>query len=137
MAATTQVKFAAALRASVPLSIAGIRAGCIAPTAQPTGTLIRLLEAVSATRLNESPLHPLCARISTVIFFFFWALAARVWRRSRACTATARVHIQVKSGPVSRSYRARCAPIVRTNRTRTNTQELDGGSKKLKHVPSQ
>jgi hypothetical protein len=69
--------------------------------------------------------------------FFFWALAARVWRRSRACTATARVHIQVKSGPVSRSYRARCAPIVRTNRTRTNTQELDGGSKKLKHVPSQ
>jgi hypothetical protein len=57
MAATTQVKFAAAFRASVPLGSAGIRAGCIAPIALPTGTLIRPLEAVSATCLNESPLH--------------------------------------------------------------------------------
>ncbi len=57
MAATTKVKFAAAFRASVPLGSAGIRAGCIAPIALPTGTLIRPLEAVSATRLNESPLH--------------------------------------------------------------------------------
>ena len=57
MAATTQVKVAAAFRASEPLGSAGVRARCVAPTAQPTGTLIRPLEAVSATRLNESPLH--------------------------------------------------------------------------------
>jgi hypothetical protein len=43
MAATTQVKVAAAFRASVPLGSAGIRAGCIAPIALPTGTLIRPL----------------------------------------------------------------------------------------------
>jgi hypothetical protein len=53
MAATTQVKVAVAFRASVPLGSAGIRAVCIAPSAIPTGTLIRPLEAVSATRLNE------------------------------------------------------------------------------------
>jgi hypothetical protein len=47
---------------SVPLGSAGIRAGCIAPIAMPTGTLIRPLEAASATRLNESPLHPLVNR---------------------------------------------------------------------------
>jgi hypothetical protein len=58
MAATTQVKVTAAFRASVPLGSAGVGAGCIAPTAQPTGTLIRLFEAVSATCLNESSRHP-------------------------------------------------------------------------------
>jgi hypothetical protein len=63
MAATTQFKVAA-FGASEPLDSAGIRAGRIAPIAiSNDGILTRLLEAVSATCLNESPRHP--ARFSS------------------------------------------------------------------------
>jgi hypothetical protein len=63
VAATTQVKVAA-FGTSEPLDGAGIRAGCIAPIANSTGGILtRLLEAVSATCLNERPRHP--ARFSS------------------------------------------------------------------------
>jgi hypothetical protein len=57
MAATTQVKVAA-FRTSEPLDSTGIRPGCIATIAISTGGILtRLLEAMSATCLNESPRH--------------------------------------------------------------------------------
>ena len=63
MAATTQVRVAA-FSTSEPLDSARIRAGCIAPIAISTGGILtRLLEAVSATCLDESPVHP--ARFSS------------------------------------------------------------------------
>jgi hypothetical protein len=63
MAATTQVKVAA-FGTSEPLDGARIRAGCLAPIAISTGGILtRLLEAVSATCLNERPRHP--ARFSS------------------------------------------------------------------------
>jgi hypothetical protein len=69
MAATTQVKVAA-FGTSEPLDSAGIRAGRIAPIAYytSTGILTRLLEAVSATCLNERPRHP--ARFSSKVVKF-------------------------------------------------------------------
>jgi hypothetical protein len=66
MAATTQFKVAA-FGTSEPLDGAGISAiltGCIAAIAISTGGILtRLLEAVSATCLDERPLHP--ARFSS------------------------------------------------------------------------
>jgi hypothetical protein len=63
MAATTQVKVAA-FSTSEPLDSARIRAGCIAPIAISNGGILTpLLEAVSATCLNERPRHP--ARFSS------------------------------------------------------------------------
>ena len=66
VAATTQVKVAA-FGTSEPLDGAGIRAiitGCIAAIAISIGGIFtRLLEAVSATCLNERPRHP--ARFSS------------------------------------------------------------------------
>ncbi len=65
MAATTQFKVAA-FGTSEPLDSAGIRAGLIAPIAISIGGILtRLLEAVSATCLNESPRHP--ARFSSKV----------------------------------------------------------------------
>ncbi len=49
---------------------------------------------------------------------------------ARGHTTTARVHSQVKSGPVSRSNGAAQCAIVRSIRTRTTSHDLDGRSKK-------
>jgi hypothetical protein len=66
MAATTQVKVAA-FGTSEPLDAARIRAGCIAPIAISTGGILtRLLEAVSATCLDERPRHPARFFVQTV-----------------------------------------------------------------------
>jgi hypothetical protein len=57
-----------------------------------------------------------------------------------AAHTTARVHSQVKSGPVSRSNGAAQCAIVRSIRTRTtshdshDSHDLDGRSKKPKHA---
>ena len=53
---------------------------------------------------------------------------------SAAHTTTARVHFQVRSGPVSRSNGAAQRAIVRSIRTRTTSRDLDGRSKRPKHA---